>query len=52
MNMICPAWHGACNMSPPMFFYVLAQILSFLLDLVAIACQSDHEQDLELLLLR
>ncbi len=36
----------------PRFFSMLAQILSFCLDLAAIRRQSDHEKDLERLLLR
>ena len=35
-----------------MFFALLAQIVSFLLDVVGLPCRSDHERDLDLLLLR
>ncbi len=35
-----------------MVYFILAQLLSFLLDLVAMLRLSDHEKDLELLLLR
>ena len=35
-----------------MIFFLLARIFAFLLDLIAIASRSDHEKDLEILLLR
>jgi len=35
-----------------MLFFVLAQTLSLLLDLIGVRCRSDHDKDLEILLLR
>ena len=35
-----------------MFFFVLAQVLSLLLDLIGLRCRSDHDKDVEILLLR
>jgi hypothetical protein len=35
-----------------MFFALLAQIISFLLTVVALPCRSNREKDLEILLLR
>ncbi len=35
-----------------MIYFLIARIFAFLLDLIAIAWRSDHEKDLEILLLR
>jgi hypothetical protein len=35
-----------------MFFALLAELVSFLLDLLALACRASREKDLEILLLR
>ena len=35
-----------------MFFFVLAQVFSLLLDLISLRCRSDHDKDVEILLLR
>ena len=43
--------HDLCRVSC-MIYFVLGRIFSFLLDLNAVARRSDHQKDLEIMLLR